>query len=185
MQENVFKEWTCILEIESFIKNKWTVLNLCKIGRKILSKKNCTFSSYGVKHCRQPLCKWFHGYCSILCAYSRKVTDWKTSLFIWNIETMERCNDGDVKMWSLGRGPLLHLLPGPDHDRGDTATLKFPVYKSQTIKLYRTLHTFVVSSSQRISTLRKYMRLKWNLEWNIYALSHIRESAHVFEWSIN
>ena len=42
----------------------------------------------------------------------------------------------------LGRGPLLHLLPGPDHDRGDTATLKFPVYKSQTIKLYRTLHTF-------------------------------------------
>ena len=42
----------------------------------------------------------------------------------------------------LGRGQLLHLLPGPDPDIGDTATLKFPVYKSQTIKLYRTLHTF-------------------------------------------
>ena len=109
----------------------------------------------------------------------------KKSLFIWNIETMERCNDGDVKMWSLGRGQLLHLLLAPDHDRGDTATLKFPVYKSQTIKLYRTLHTFVVFSSRRIFTLRKYMRLKWNLEWNIYALSHIRESDHIYEWSLN
>ena len=160
-------------------------MNLCKFGGQIFIKKDCTFSSNGVKHVHQPVCKWFHGYCSILCAYSRKVKDWKTSLFIWDIETMETLYDGDIKTWSIGRGQLLHLLLGPDHDRGDTATLKFPVYKSQTIKLYRTLHTFVVSSSQRISTLRKYMRLKWNFEWNIYALSHIRESAHVFEWSIN